>query len=312
MTKIVFLDSYSIAQTDLGCIKALGQYTSYDYCLQNQVVERAKDADVIITNKVKVMEAEMKQLPNLKLICVAATGVNNVDTQYAAAHGIEVRNVPAYSTESVAEATLSMVLALLRNVVYYDRYVKNGAYATSGQCFNLGASVSEIKGKRWGVVAMGNIGQRVAQIASVMGAEVVYYSTSGKNHNATGGYRSLSLEELLRTSDIVSIHAPLNEATKGLLAYEQFKMMKPTSIIINVGRGGILVEKDLALALDQDLIAGAGLDVFVNEPIELENQLLKIKNSDKLVLAPHCGWSSEEAREVLVQKIAENISTFFN
>lgn len=312
MIKIVFLDSYSIAQTDLGVIKALGQYTSYDCSGQDQVVERAKDADVIITNKVKVMEEQMKQLPNLKLICVAATGVNNVDTQYAAAHGIEVRNVPAYSTESVAEATLSMVLALLRNVVYYDRYVKGGAYAKSGQCFNLDASVSEIKGKRWGIIAMGNIGQRVAQIASVMGAEVVYYSTSGKNNNAPGGYESVSLEELLRTSDIVSIHAPLNEATQGLLGYEQFKMMKSTAIVINVGRGGILVEKDLAAALDQELIAGAGLDVFVNEPIEPENQLLKIKNSDRLVLAPHCGWSSQEARDVLVRKIAENISTFFN
>lgn len=312
MIKIVFLDSYSIAQTDLSCIKALGQYTSYDCSTQEEVVARAKDADVIITNKVKVMEAQMKLLPNLKLICVAATGVNNVDTQYAAAHGIEVRNVPAYSTESVAEATLSMVLALLRNVVYYDRYVKSGAYAASGQCFNLGASVSEIKGKRWGIIAMGNIGQRVAQMASVMGAEVVYYSTSGKNLDAPGGYRALSLDELLRTSDIVSIHAPLNDATKGLLAYKQFEIMKPTAIVINVGRGGILVEKDLALALDQGLIAGAGLDVFVNEPIEPESQLLKIKNSDRLVLAPHCGWSSDEAREVLVQKIAENISTFFN
>lgn len=323
--KIVFLDSYSIGSTDLSAIFACGECVCYEDTTSNQIVERSIGADVIITNKVKVMKAEISALKplGLKLICVAATGVNNVDVEYARSCGIEVRNVPAYSTESVAEATLSFVLALLRNVGYYDNFVKSGLYGADSRCFNLERPISEVRGKRWGIIAMGNIGQRVAEIASVLGAQVVYYSTSGKNLNASAvgtagigkgvevSYTSVSLTELLKTSDIVTIHAPLNDATRGLIGYPELCLMRSSAILVNVGRGGIIAEDSLAQALDEGLIAGAALDVFVNEPLESDSPLLKVRDKHKLIFAPHCGWASAEARDALVSIIAKNISTFF-
>lgn len=308
--KIVFLDSYSLGHTDLSGIKSLGEFIEYADTPSSLVVERSQGADVIITNKVKVMASEIDQLPDLKLICVAATGVNNVDVDYASSKGIEVRNVPAYSTESVAEATFAMVLGLLRNVVYYDHYVKSGVYSNSSRCFNLDMPISEIKGKKWGIIAMGNIGRRVAELAKVFGAEVIYYSTSGKNMGVAG-YESVSLDVLLRESDIITIHAPLNDSTRGLIAMPQFEMMKSSAIVVNLGRGGIIVEKDLAEALNSEKICAAALDVFVNEPLEVDSPILSVQNPDKLILAPHCGWASAEAREVLVEVLVKNILTFF-
>lgn len=311
--KIVFLDRYSVGDADLSSLFSMGECVCYDDSTQGEVVERAAGAEVIITNKVRVMREEIMALrSSLRLICVAATGVNNVDLEAAREAGVEVRNVPAYSTESVAEATLGMVLGLLRNVGYYDRWVKSGNYSNSGRCFNLDRSISEVKGKRWGVIAMGNIGRRVAEVATVLGAEVVYYSTSGANlGGGGGGYTCLDLPALLGSSDIVTIHAPLNARTQGLIGYEQLQMMRRTAILVNLGRGGIVVESDLAKALDEGLLAGAGLDVFVNEPLERDSALLNVKDQDMLMLAPHCGWSSAEARKVLVGVIVENISTFF-
>lgn len=302
--KIVLLDRYSLGDTDLSGLAALGEYVEFENSQQSQVAYRCQGAEVIITNKVKVMREQMDALPSLRLICVAATGTNNVDTAYAAEKGITVRNVPAYSTQSVAETTISLVLALLRNVVFYDDYVKT-RYADSDRCFNLDRPISQISSKRWGIVGMGNIGRRVAEIATAFGASVCYYSTSGKNSNA--GYPCVSLDELLSTCDIVSVHCPLNNQTYKLISYAQLKCMKPTAILVNVGRGGIVVESDLARALNENLIAGAGLDVFSNEPIEKGNPLLELKDSYKLIAAPHCAWSSAEAREVLVAKIVENI-----
>lgn len=306
--EIVLLDRYSLGEADLSAFAALGNYTAYDNSQQSQVVARCSDADVIITNKVKIMRAEMDALPNLKLICVAATGTNNVDMDYAALCGIKVRNVPAYSTQSVAEATLSMVLALLRNTLFYDEYAKR-RYAASDRCFNLDRPISQVSSKRWGIIGMGNIGRRVAELATAFGASVCYYSTSGKNPDA--GYERATLQTLLATCDIVSIHCPLNEQTQHLIAGDELRQMKPTAIVVNVGRGGIIAETDLAQALDNGTIAGAALDVFGNEPIEVGNPLLSIRDPYRLVVAPHCAWSSAEARSVLVEKIAHNIRQFF-
>lgn len=308
--KIVFLDSYSVGDTSLEAIAKCGELLCFDDTTPEQVVERAADAEVVIVNKVKIMQKEIDQLPKLSLICVAATGTNNVDLQHALERGITVKNVPAYSTQSVAEATFAMTLALLRHVVYYDRYVKDGDYASSGRCFNVTRSISEIKGKQWGVVALGNIGKRVAEIATAFGANVSYYSTSGQNHN--DNYPSLSLDELLANSDIISIHAPLNQATQKLITYQQLSLMKPTSILVNVGRGGIICEEGLAKALNDNLIAGAGVDVFEQEPLCADNPLLHIQNPDKLIMAPHCAWSSAQARERLVATIACNISDHYS
>ena len=306
--KIVYLDSYPLEGVSLAPIARLGDFTEYDDTPQGQAVERARGADIVIVNKVKLMRPEVDALPGLKLICVSATGVNNVDVEYAASQGIPVKNVAGYSTHSVTEATFALALSLLRNIVYYDRYVKDGSYAADGKTFHIGPPVSEIGGKIWGIIGLGTIGHRVAGIAEDFGARVVFHSTSGNKREEK--YPEKRLEELLRISDIVSIHAPLNERTRNLIGYEQLRFMKPTAILVNVARGGIIDEAALARALDEQIIAGAGLDVFAQEPIETDNPLLKIKNPDKLVLAPHSAWTSREAREALVEGVARNIRDF--
>ncbi|MCC8088218.1 MAG: D-2-hydroxyacid dehydrogenase [Rikenellaceae bacterium] len=306
---IVYLDAYPLEGIDLSPLAELGEFTDYDNTLAQDVIYRAKNADVIIVNKVLITKEIMDVLPNLKLVCVSATGVNNVDVEYAERKGIAVRNVPAYSTESVAEATLAYVLALLRNILYYDRYVKDGSYSRSGLTFHTARNISEINGKKWGIIGLGNIGRRVAEIAKVFGAEVSYHSTSGKNTKAE--YPHKTLELLLEESDIITIHAPLNKDTKGLIGAPELNVMKKTAVIVNMGRGGIVVEDALAEALDQDRIAGAGLDVFENEPLSADNPLLNVKNRDKLIIAPHSGWASREARELLVEKVADNIKKFY-
>lgn len=304
--KIVILDSYSFGNTDLSPITSLGECTIHDNSTQEQVVDRCQSADVVVTNKVKIFREQMDALPDLRLICVAATGTNNVDLEYAEIKGITVLNVPAYSTQSVTEATVSMVLALLRNTLYYDNYVKSGLYAASGRCFNVDMPISQISGKRWGVIGMGNIGKSVAGMASAFGAKVCYYSTSGMNN--ANDYPQVTFDELLESCDIISVHCPLNNATTALLGYAEFCKMKNTAILVNVGRGGIVVESDLAKALNEGVIAGAALDVFEQEPIHVSNPLLSVLDSYRLILAPHSAWSAAEARDVLIATIAQNIS----
>lgn len=306
--RIVFLDRYSLGDSDLSPISSLGSYTEYENSTQEQVVERCAGADIIITNKVRVFAEQVDALiPSLKLICIAATGTNNVDIDYAARCGVQVRNVPAYATESVAEATFSMVLSLLRNTLYYDQYVREGHYALSGRGMHLGRSVSQIGGKSWGIIGLGNIGRRVADLAEAFGARVSYYSTSGQNRESA--YQHLELDELLSSSDIVTIHAPLCSATDSLINYEKLCMMRRNAILVNVGRGRIVCEADLARALNDGVLAGAGLDVFEREPIDDRNPLLGVADPFRLILAPHSAWSSDEARKTLIEKISDNIIT---
>ena len=308
--KIVFLDTYPMGEVSLAPITQLGEYTGYDDTLPEQIAERARDADVVIVNKVKLMRAQIDTLPGLKLICVSATGVNNVDTDYATAKGIPVKNVAGYSTQSVAEATFGMALALLRNIVYYDRYVKDGSYAKDNRTFHTNRPVSEIRGKTWGIIGLGTIGRRVAAIAEAFGARVAYHSTSGAKREEK--YTELPLNELLAGSDILSIHAPLNSQTKGLIGRNELKQMKPSAVLVNVARGGIVDETAVAQALDAGIIAGAGLDVFEQEPIPAHSPLLTIQHPDKLVMAPHSAWTSFEAREKLVEGVANNIREFLS
>lgn len=308
MKNIVFLDSYSVAGTSLAEIKQYGTLTLYDDTAPEDIVARCQDAEIVITNKVELRREEIESLPNLKLICVAATGVNNVDVDYARSHGVEVKNVAAYSTQSVAESTIAMVLALLRHVPFYNDFVHSGNYSKGGRCFNLDRGTSEILGKKWGIIAMGAIGQRVAGFATAFGAQVCYHSTSGKSKITE--FPALSLEELLASCDIVSIHAPLTDTTEGLIGARELSMMKSSALLVNVGRGGIVDEKALAVALDEGVIAGAALDVFVNEPLEPNSPLLLLEDPYNLILAPHCGWSSAQAREVLIKGVAQNIAQF--
>lgn len=304
MKKIVFLDEYSIAGRSLDSITSLGEYTAYENTTKEQVVERLKGADVAITNKVLIDGDAMRQLPDLKLICVAATGMNNVDLESAKELGIEVRNAVGYSTTSVAETTLASALALARNIVYFDEYFHNGRYSKADRAFCYDRFTFEIRGKRWGIVGLGNIGREVARLASAFGCEVRYFSTSGTKRQEE--YPAMELNELLEWSDIVSVHSPLNERTRGLIGIEELKRMKPTSIIINVARGGIIDESALAEALDKGYVSAAALDVFSVEPLRT-SPLYDIKDRYRLLASPHNAWSAAEAIDRLIECVAENI-----
>ena len=306
---IVFLDKKTIGNVDnFNLLHKLGDVVVYDYTKSEEVIERASGKDVIITNKVVINKEIMDALPELRLICVAATGVNNIDLDYAQQKGIEVRNVVAYSTDSVAQSAFSMLLYMLNRPNYYDAYVKSGAFSRSDIFTHHGPAFWELAGKRFGIIGLGNIGRRIAKIAEGFGMEVVFYSTTGRNNNIN--YKRFDLTTLLRTSDVISIHAPLSDTTRDLITYEKLKLMKPCAIILNTGRGGIINETDLARALNENLIGGAGIDVFTKEPIDLQNPLLKIYDKDKIVLTPHIAWASMEARARLIEKIAKNIEAF--
>lgn len=307
MKKIVFLDEYSIAGRDLSKITSQGEYIAYENTRKEDVVERLKGADIAITNKVMIDGEAMRQLPNLKLICVAATGMNNVDLNAAAELGIVVKNAVGYSTSSVAETTLASALALARNIVYFNEYFHDGRYSKADRAFSYDRLTFEIRGKRWGIVGLGNIGREVARLATAFGCEVRYFSTSGTMRKET--YPAMELKELLEWSDIVSVHSPLNERTRDLIGREELKMMKPSAIIINVARGGIVNEAALAEALDNEWIAAAALDVFSVEPLRT-SPLYDIKDKYRLLASPHNAWSAVEAIDRLIDCVAENIRTW--
>lgn len=306
---IVFLDTNTMGNVDLSALVDLGEFFSYEDTTPEQLQSRCANADVVITNKVKLMKSELESLPHLKLICIAATGMNIIDLKVAAEKGIVVKNVANYSTDSVAQLTFALALGLIHQINHYDNYVKSGAYGRNGLFTHHDRPFFEIKGKKWGIVGMGNIGKRVAEIASVFGAEVSYHSTSGKNLQA--GYPHKKLDDLLVESDIISIHAPLNEQTKDLIDYKKLCRMKPDSYLINVGRGGIVDEKDLAQALRENRLAGAGLDVYEQEPLVSSNPLLTPDIQEKLLMTPHLAWASFEARQRLVNTIVQHIVKHF-
>lgn len=305
--KIVFLDRASVGDASLKALEELGELVCYDLTAPDERVERIADAEIIITNKVRIDRPEMEAAPRLKMICIAATGMNNVDLQAAEERGIAVKNVAGYSTESVVQSTFAHLLNLASKLPYFDERVKSGAYSRSGLFTDMGRSFRELYGKRMGIIGLGTIGRRVATVAEAFGMEVVYYATSGKAHD--DHFRAVSLDELLTTSDVVSIHAPLNERTAGLISQEELRRMKYTALLLNAGRGGIINETDLAEALNEGWIAGAGLDVYQTEPLPADSPLLTVKDSEKLSLTPHTAWASAEARARLIAGIAENIES---
>ena len=307
MKKIVFLDEYSIAGRDLSKITSQGEYVAYNNTAKENVVERLKGADIAITNKVVIDGDIMRQLPDLKLICVAATGMNNVDLETAKELGIVVKNAVGYSTTSVAETTLASALALARNIVYFDEYFHDGRYSKADRAFCYDRLTFQISGKKWGIIGLGNIGREVARLASAFGCEVRYFSTSGAKREEA--YPAVELDELLQWSDIVSVHSPLNDRTRGLVGRRELQMMKPTSLIINVARGGIIDEAALAEALDNGWVAAAALDVFSVEPLR-ESPLYNIKDRYRLLASPHNAWSAAEAIDRLIECVAENIRTW--
>lgn len=302
--KIVFLDEYSICNRDISNIKSLGEYVGYETTLPEQVVERCYDADIVITNKVVLDANTIASLPKLKLICIAATGMNNVDLVAATEQGVEVKNAVGYSTYAVAETTIGSALSLLREVTYYDNFFKSGKYASAERIFNFDRPTAQLRGKRWGIIGMGNIGREVARLAEAFGCEVSYYSTSGVTRDEL--YPALSLNELLSSSDIISIHCPLTNRTANLIAQKELSQMKSSAILINVARGGIVNEQALAEALNNKTIRGAALDVFSSEPLR-ESPLYNLQDPYRLLASPHNAWSSVEAIDRLVECIAQNI-----
>ena len=281
--KIVFLDAKTIGEDiDLSGFDALGEVVKYGFSTAEEARERSKDADVLILNKVQVNEQTIGEADHLKLVCVTATGTNNLDKEYLDKRGITWRNVAGYSTESVAQHTFAMLFYLLEKLPYYDNYVKSEKY------------VNDVS---------------FTHFAKAFGCRVIYYSTSGRNSQP--GYERVSFDELLEQSDIVSIHAPLDENTLGLMNKEAFAKMKKSAILLNVGRGPIINEADLAEALNNKTIASAGLDVLSVEPMQEDNPLRGIKDSERLLITPHIAWAGVEARNRLMGIILGQIKEFF-
>lgn len=307
--KLVFLDTKTIGEDiDLSAYDALGEVVKYGFSTLEEIPERVKDADVLIVNKIAINEQTIGTAKNLKLVCVTATGTNNLDKEYLKKRGIAWRNVAGYSTESVTQHTFALLFYLLEKMRYYDDYVKDEKYINDTVFTHFAEHFNEVNGKTWGIIGLGTIGRRVADIAKAFGARVIYYSASGSP--AQEGYEQVDFETLLTTSDIVSVHAPLNEYTKDLMDREAFAKMKKTAIFLNLGRGPIVVEQDLYEALETGEIAAAGLDVLCEEPMSETNPLAKIKDSKKLIITPHIAWASVEARNRLMQIIAEQIREF--
>lgn len=308
--KIVFLDVKSIGEDiDLSGFDELGEVVKYGFTTEEEAAERTKDADVVIINKVPINEKTIGAAEHLKLVCVTATGTNNLDKEYLASRNIAWRNVAGYSTETVAQHTFALLFYLLDKLSYYDEYVKTEKYVNDTMFTHFGSVFHDLNGMTWGIIGLGNIGRRVADLAKAFGCHVIYYSTSGRNSQE--GYERVDFDTLLATSDIVSVHAPLDENTKDLMDAKAFSKMKKSAIFLNLGRGPIVVEKDLAAALNNGTIAAAGLDVLANEPMREDNPLREIKDSTKLIITPHIGWASVEARTRLMQLVLENAKNFF-
>ena len=305
---IVILEAKTLGEDlDISILEHFGTLTIYETTTEDDLLERIQIADIVITNKVVITANIMAETPKLRLICIAATGMNNVDLEAAKFQGIEVKNVAGYSTQSVVQHTFSMALYLLEKMSYYDAVVKDGRWTKSGLFTDVSHPFYEISGKKWGIIGLGAIGQEVAKVATAFGAEVVYHSTSGKNlHHA---YPHLSLEFLLKDCDIISIHAPLNDRTYELINENNLSYIKENAILLNLGRGGIVDETDLAFELDRRNIY-AGLDVLEIEPLSINNRLNEVEHKERLLITPHIAWTSIEARKKLLQGIVENIQTF--
>lgn len=305
--KIAILDRATLGNdVDVSIFEQFGELIVYDMTSEEQTQDRVKDVDIVLTNKVVINSSQMDN-SSMKLICITATGMNNVDLQYAKQKNIAVKNVAGYSSSSVAQVAFSMIFHFVTKLDYYKSYVDNGNWQKSPIFTHIDKPFYELDNKRVGVIGLGDIGRNFARKAKAFDCEVVYYSTSGKNSNSE--YKRVELDELLSTSDIISIHCPLNENTQDLLNYENMSKMKEKAILLNLGRGGIINEEDLAKILDEKEIY-AGIDVVSKEPILEDNPLLKVENKQRLLLTPHIGWASIEARTRLLEMVADNIREF--
>ncbi|TDA68435.1 D-2-hydroxyacid dehydrogenase [Sulfuricurvum sp. IAE1] len=305
--KIVILDALTYGDTSLEAFNALGDVTVHLTTTAEEIFDRVREAEVIVTNKVVINDAVMEAAPSLRLICVAATGTNNIDHEAAERRGIAVKNVAGYSTDAVVQHTFSMLFYLMGQSRYYDDYVKRGDWQREKVFAHIGPSFSELRGKQWGIIGLGEIGRGVARVASAFGANVRYYSTSGKNEN--GEYERITFSRLIEQSDVISIHAPLNAQTQNLISHSELLQMKDGAVLLNLGRGGIVDEEALSVIIDVKPIF-VGLDVLAQEPMKTPHPLLGVGHPERLYITPHIAWTSREARERLIAATAENIRTF--
>ncbi len=306
---IVFLEANTLGDdVDLGIFNKLGTVITYPLSDPEQNAARCKDADILVVNKIPVNADLLDGNDRTKLVCITATGTNIVDFPYVNSRGIAIANVKGYSTESVVQHTFALAFYLWEKMHYYDSFVKSGDYARSDVFSHFTEKFHELSGKTWGIIGLGAIGKRVAEVAKCFGCKVIYYSTSGAHDEAC--FTRVSLDELLKESDIVSVHAPLNDKTKELIGAAELKKMKSSAIILNLGRGGIIDEAALADALDAGIIAGAGTDVLTREPIAADNQLMRIKDSGKLVITPHIAWATAEARQRCAEEVYMNMEAW--
>ena len=307
--KIVVLDRSSVGEDiSVEPLKKYGDVTLYMSTQNEDAAQRVRDADIIIVNKTPMNASTLDQAGRVKLICEFATGYDNIDLEYCTKRGIRVANVVNYSTAAVAQHTVACVLYLLENLRYYDDYVKSGAYGAQAAFSHFGRPFGELDGKTWGIVGMGNIGRRVAAIAEAFGCRVISHSVSGVCRDT--GYEQVDFDTLLACSDILTLHCPLSERTRGLMNLEAFRRMRRTAILVNVARGAVIREKDLYTALTEKLIAGAALDVLEKEPIAPDNPLPGIQDSSRLLITPHMAWASVEARTRLLTETCLNIESF--
>lgn len=309
--RIVILETHSIGQDmDLSKYDQLGDVSVYPEVSEEEIPTLIKDATILVVNKTVLNEDNLKYARKLKLICLFATGYNNVDLAYCRRHGILVSNVRGYSTPSVAQHTFALFFYLYEKLPFYDHYVKSGRYSRDTSFTHFEKYFNELEGKTWGIVGLGDIGRRVATIAEAFGAHVIYYSTTGAHDDDR--FERVDFETLLAESDVISIHAPLTQKTYHLFDGVAFKQMKESAYLINVARGAIIVEEDLAEALVNNEIAGAGLDVLEEEPMAKNNVLLGIRNSMRLIITPHIGWASVESRTRCVEEVYLNIESFIH
>ena len=307
--KLVILERNSVGtDVDVSCFEKFGEVTCYPNTVAANTSERVKDADIILANKAPLNESTLKDAPNVKLICLLATGFDNVDLAYCKSRSIKVTNVVNYCTSTVAQHTLLLALALSEKIAFYDDYVKSGAYSAQDRFSNFDRTFYDLEGKTWGIIGMGTIGRRVAGLAQAFGCRVIFYSASGKS--TCTDYERVEFDTLLQESDILSLHCPLSDRTRGLINKDALSKMKETAILVNVARGPVVDTRAICDALVTDRIAGAGLDVLEQEPMAKDNPLARIKDSSKLIITPHMAWASLESRTRLVDEVVKNIEAF--
>ena len=314
--KAVFLDKLSLDKDDLDFSLLLANensWTFYDRTSSDEVCERTKNAEVIVCNKVKLDKKVIDNAQNLKLICIAATGTNNIDLEYARIKGIRVCNVRAYGTPSVVQHVFVLLLMLLRNIPLYQSAVKNGDWQNSEEFCLLDYPIADLSGKILGIIGYGEIGQAVARVAEAFGMQVLITSRPDKveQNEKSDSSKTVPLAQLLSDSDVISLHCPLTEQTRNLISYTEFKIMKSPTYLINVARGGIVNETALKEALIANKIAGAAIDVLAEEPPNSDSILLQL-DLPNLIITPHIAWASRTARQNLLNQIANNILQYYS